>query len=454
MLVCLRRSAQNLELKLLEFTRFVLNTVIKFLSPPVGPRVAQLVFLPSRPKTFSNTKNPTNQGARGEAPIIGLALGTNREGRERVKIKASRIQSIRLGSALVCVRRNVQHRELKLPESTRFVLSTIVMIAVSTDGPTGCLVSPPPLSPQNIHHTKKPQQAMGLAAAQRTDYCWLLLFLLLQCPGLGWVGAKHRKSRQNKKTWRDSYPGPRWRGLSCRDGLSPSRTFPPLAVPSLAVSPLVLPFRSAILAGPLLSRAGGARSMPPNPAQKVLPVAHNVPPGLQATREATMQLQRLSSAAGFRLTPSGRCVRVCLCVCSSREPIGPRPYPVIYAVANPGRVSDGSRLALYTKLSLSMPFFYLFLACALCFWRCVFGVVFLFLSFCRFVVFLFSCSRWSFVDVLLIFSRPADQYSTRLATASRPSEHPPVREKIDKTFRWVHRLQIQNLFIAFKRDPR
>ena len=39
--------------------------------------------------------------------------------------------------------------------------------------------------------------------------------------------------------------------------------------------------------------------------------------------------------------------------------------------------------------------------------------------------------------------------------APRPSEHPPVRgEKNGKTFRWDQRLQIQNLFMAFKRVPR
>ena len=38
--------------------------------------------------------------------------------------------------------------------------------------------------------------------------------------------------------------------------------------------------------------------------------------------------------------------------------------------------------------------------------------------------------------------------------ASRPSEHPPVRRKNVKTFRWDHRLQIQNLLMAFKRVPR
>ena len=37
--------------------------------------------------------------------------------------------------------------------------------------------------------------------------------------------------------------------------------------------------------------------------------------------------------------------------------------------------------------------------------------------------------------------------------ASKPSEHPPVRGENVKTFRWDHRLQIQILFVAFKRVP-
>ena len=183
---------------------------------------------------------------------MSFALGANREGKERVKGKASRIQSSRIGSALEYVRRNAQPRELNLPESTRFVFST-VMIAVSTDGPTGCLVSPPP-RPKIYRHVKFPQQAMGIAVAQRTDCRRLLLLLLLQCPGLGWVDTSHRKAGQNKKARRDSYPSPRWTAPSCRDGLSPGRTFPPLAIPPLVVPPLALPSRSSINAGPLLSQ--------------------------------------------------------------------------------------------------------------------------------------------------------------------------------------------------------
>ena len=87
---------------------------------------------------------------------MNLALGANREGKERVKGKAW-IQSSRKGSALVCLRRNAQHRELNLPESTRFVLVIVVMVAVSTCGPIGCPVSPPPLSSQNMQsHEKSP----------------------------------------------------------------------------------------------------------------------------------------------------------------------------------------------------------------------------------------------------------------------------------------------------------
>ena len=37
--------------------------------------------------------------------------------------------------------------------------------------------------------------------------------------------------------------------------------------------------------------------------------------------------------------------------------------------------------------------------------------------------------------------------------APRPSEHPPVRRENVKTFRWDHRLHIQNLFMEFKQVP-
>ena len=38
--------------------------------------------------------------------------------------------------------------------------------------------------------------------------------------------------------------------------------------------------------------------------------------------------------------------------------------------------------------------------------------------------------------------------------APRPSEHPPVRGENVKTFRWDHRLERQNLLMAFKQVPR
>ena len=106
----------------------------------------------------SHEKAPARPRARGETPTMSFALGANREDKKRVNGKANRKQSSRIGSVLVCVRRNAQSRELKLLEFTQFELSIVVMIAVFTeDGPAGCLVSHPPLFPQNIQsHEKAP----------------------------------------------------------------------------------------------------------------------------------------------------------------------------------------------------------------------------------------------------------------------------------------------------------
>ena len=102
---------------------------------------------------FLRKKIPASQKARVGTSTVSLARGANGEVKERVKGKTSRVQSTRIGSALVCVRRNVQHRELKLSKSTRFALVTVVMVAV----PTGCVVSPPPLFSQNMQsHEKSP----------------------------------------------------------------------------------------------------------------------------------------------------------------------------------------------------------------------------------------------------------------------------------------------------------
>ena len=102
---------------------------------------------------FLRKKIPASHRARVGTSTVSLAQGANREVKERVKGKASRVQSTRIGSALVCVRRNVKHRELKLSKSPRFALVTVVMVAVLT----GCVVSPPPLFSQDMQsHEKSP----------------------------------------------------------------------------------------------------------------------------------------------------------------------------------------------------------------------------------------------------------------------------------------------------------
>ena len=151
-LVCVRRNVQYIELKLLESTRFVLNTVLLTIAMSTcGPTGCPASPPPLSPQNIqSHEKSPSSHRTRGETQTISLALGANPEGKERVKGKASRIQTIRIGSALVCIRRNVQQRELKLPESTYFMLVAVVMAAVFTGGSTGCVVGTPPLQSQNV----------------------------------------------------------------------------------------------------------------------------------------------------------------------------------------------------------------------------------------------------------------------------------------------------------------
>ena len=148
--MCVRRNVQHRELKLSKSTRSALVTVV-MVDVPTGCVV-------SPPPLFSQNiqsheKSPTSHRAQGVPLTVSLALGANREGEGKMKGKASRIQSSRIGSALVCVRRNAQHLELKFPESMRFVLNTVLMVAVFTRGPTGA--SPPPLSSQNIQSHEK-----------------------------------------------------------------------------------------------------------------------------------------------------------------------------------------------------------------------------------------------------------------------------------------------------------
>ena len=153
-LACVRQNAQHRKLKLPESTLFMLNTVLMVAVSTFGSTGVSPPSLSSQ-NIKSHETSPTSPRARGKAPTTSLALGTNPEGKERVKGNASRIQCSRVGSALVCVRRNVQHLELKrLVESARFVLNTVLIVAVSTCGPTGA--SPPPFSSQNIQSLEKP----------------------------------------------------------------------------------------------------------------------------------------------------------------------------------------------------------------------------------------------------------------------------------------------------------
>ena len=153
--MCVRRNLQHREMKLPKSTRFALITAVMAVVPTIGPTgcpVSSPSFLSQNIQ--SHERSPESQRAQGVPPTT---LGANREGKRRVEGKASRIQSSRKGSALVCVRRTAQHRELNLAESTRFVLSTVRMVAVSTSGPTGCPVSHPSFSSQNIQsHEKSP----------------------------------------------------------------------------------------------------------------------------------------------------------------------------------------------------------------------------------------------------------------------------------------------------------
>ena len=104
---------------------------------------------------FLRKKIPFSHRARGGTPTVSLALGAYREGKERVKVKASRIQ-------IVCVCRNVQHRELQLPKSTRYVLITAVMVVVPTGGAHRLpRKSSSPLFPKRTVTRKKHTQAIG-----------------------------------------------------------------------------------------------------------------------------------------------------------------------------------------------------------------------------------------------------------------------------------------------------
>ena len=190
-LVCVRRNVQYHELNLPESTLFILVAVVMAAVLTSGPTGCLLVVItPSlqSQNVQSREKAPASHGARGEIPTTSFAPGENREGKERVKGKASQKQSSRIGSVLVCVRRNAQLRDRKLFESTRFVLSTVVMIAASTDGPTGCLVCPPPLSPQNIQSHEKAPAGRGTCCgtAHRLLLATAVPIATTPGAGIGW----------------------------------------------------------------------------------------------------------------------------------------------------------------------------------------------------------------------------------------------------------------------------
>ena len=122
--MCVRRNAQHHGLKLPKFTRFVFATIAISTVSTSGP-----TGCPVRPPPLSSQNiqpheiSHASHTVQGQTPIIlSLVLGETREGKERVKGKASRGISSRIGSALVCVCWNAQHFELKLPESPRFML--------------------------------------------------------------------------------------------------------------------------------------------------------------------------------------------------------------------------------------------------------------------------------------------------------------------------------------------
>ena len=77
-------------------------------------------------------------------------------------------------------------------------------------------------------------------------------------------------------------------------------------------------------------------------------------------------------------------------------------------------------------------------------WRCRFFRVFLHHNALHYIA--FSSLEISFF--------PSGWCSKKNLNTSRPSELPPVRGQNVQTFRWGHRLQRQNIFMAFNRVPR
>ena len=70
--------------------------------------------------------------------------------------------------------------------------------------------------------------------------------------------------------------------------------------------------------------------------------------------------------------------------------------------------------------------------------------------------FIWPRTHWLVATIMWLFHISAQTRGAPLKknlNASRPSEHPPVRGKNVKTFRWDHRLQKENLFMAINGFP-
>ena len=108
--MCVHRNVQHRELNLYESTSFMPVAVVMAAVLTSGPSGCLLIVLSTPPLQSQNVqsreKAPASHGVRVETLTMSFVPGANREGKKRFKGKASRIQRSRIGSVLVCVRRN------------------------------------------------------------------------------------------------------------------------------------------------------------------------------------------------------------------------------------------------------------------------------------------------------------------------------------------------------------